>query len=98
MIRLQLQLFTTNILGCILPLPGKGINGAAALHRQSLTQIGLGIFGVIVQNIFKEAICFCPVTVLQSHIAPVKQRCDLVIAAAAHNHLFLYYGCILLLR
>ena len=55
MIRLQLQLFTTNILGCILPLPGKGINGASALHRQSLTQIGLGIFGVIVQNIFKEA-------------------------------------------
>ena len=79
----------------ILTLAHQCVHGAAALQRQRLANIGLGVLGVVVQNILKEAVGLGPVAILQRHVAPVQQRRDLIIAAAAHDHLFLHNGLLL---
>ena len=78
-------------------LAHQGIYGTAALLSQGFAKIRLGVFGIVVQNVLKEAVGLCPVAVLQGHIAPVQQGGNLIIAAAADNDLFPRHGHRLLL-
>ena len=82
-----------NTLVHILALAHQGIQSAALLLGQSLAEISLGIAGVVVQHVFKEALRLDPVAVLQSHVAPVQQGSDLVASSRiAHDHLLLHHG------
>ena len=65
----------------------------ALLLCQCLSQIGLGIFRVIVQHFLKESVRLVPVTVFQGHIAPIQQGSDLTVPTSAYNDLFLDFGC-----
>ena len=79
------------------PLSHQCVQGAAALLGQGFSQIGLGVLGIVIQHILKEAVRLGPVAVLQGHIAPVQQGGNLIVAAAADNDLFLHHGHRLLL-
>ena len=79
------------------PLAYQCIHGAAALLGQGFSQIGLGILGIVIQHILKEAVRLVPVPVFQGHIAPVQQGGNLIVAAAAHHNTLLHHGHRLLL-
>ena len=89
---LRLHLF---ILGQ--PLAYQCIYGAAALLGQGFSQIGLGVLGIVIQHILKEAVRLVPVPVFQGHIAPVQQGGNLIVAAATHHNTLLHHGHRLLL-
>ena len=89
---LRLHLF---ILGQ--PIAYQCIHGAAALLGQGFSQIGLGVLGIVIQHILKEAVRLVPVPVFQGHIAPVQQGGNLIVAAAAHHNTLLHHGHRLLL-
>ena len=92
LIRSQLQRLPLNFLGGVLPLLHQSIHGAALLFGQRFAQIGLGVPGIVIQHVLKEAVRFGPVAVLQGHIASVQQGVNLFASAAADNDLLLYHG------
>ena len=68
----------TRLPGRIDPLPGHGLQGEALLPGQEFTQVCFAAFRVLIQHFFVKFIGPGPVSVLQSHGAPLQQGSDIV--------------------